>query len=616
MSNAADFKINKKGVLTKYVGHGGAVVIPDGVTAIGDRAFYRNKDMIAVTIPQGVVSVGQKAFEACDGLNTVTIPDSVTSIGYEAFYFCENLHTVTVPDSVTSIVHGAFTYCKNLARIRLPIGVSADVSKSLDFSDTLCIEISDLSALPAKYRICAALCFAADGGLKTDSRYESHMKYIKANAGKMVETAAKNMALLALLCRERCIKAKDMDAYVAAVQETGDAERMALILEYQNSGLSSKQKAGAVKQKEKQEETVIKRAVSRANQTGITGLNFVVTGDVTTFKNRKELKDFVEGQGGKVLSSISAKADFLIMNNANSDTEKTQKAESLGIEIITERQFNEKAGRRFAIENGVLTKFIGLGGDVIIPRGVTSIGCSAFSECESLTSVTIPEGVVSIGDYAFYKCKNLLAVSVPAGLLKIGNSSFSHCESLLSVSLPNSLTAIGDWAFSWCNRLTSFAIPANTISLGGHMLAYCENLASVKIPDGVTVIREGAFDGCKKMSSVVIPDSVTTLCHEVFSGCMGLTAVTIPTGVTKIGSWAFHNCENLIAVTIPDEVTTIEGWTFCNCKSLVSVTIPGSVTEIAPDKVFENCPSVSIHAPAGSYAEQYAKENNIPFVAE
>lgn len=62
----------------------------------------------------------------------------------------------------------------------------------------------------------------------------------------------------------------------------------------------------------------------------------------------------------------------------------------------------------FEIESGVLKKYTGKGGDVVIPEGVTSIGENAFKWCRSLTSVVIPDSVTSIGTYAFYDCSRII----------------------------------------------------------------------------------------------------------------------------------------------------------------------------------------------------------------
>ena len=66
------------------------------------------------TIPQGITSIGDSAFFYCYSLTSVSIPDSVTSIGDRAFYYCDSLTSVSIPDSVTSIGDYAFGDCSNL----------------------------------------------------------------------------------------------------------------------------------------------------------------------------------------------------------------------------------------------------------------------------------------------------------------------------------------------------------------------------------------------------------------------------------------------------------------------------------------------------------------------
>jgi hypothetical protein len=97
----------------------------------------------------------------------------------------------------------------------------------------------------------------------------------------------------------------------------------------------------------------------------------------------------------------------------------------------------------FDIQNGVLTKYRGKGGDVTIPDGVTSIGNYAFSGCSNLTSVAIPAGVTSIGDGVFYFCSSLTSVTIPDGVTSIGRQAFDGCSNLTSVSIPDSIKMIG-----------------------------------------------------------------------------------------------------------------------------------------------------------------------------
>ena len=98
-------------------------------------------------------------------------------------------------------------------------------------------------------------------------------------------------------------------------------------------------------------EVHIENAEANANDEGssegnntISGLTFVVTGDVEKFKNRRELSDFIESKGGKVTGSVTGKTDYLINNDLASNSGKNKKAKELGIKIISENDFLELVG--------------------------------------------------------------------------------------------------------------------------------------------------------------------------------------------------------------------------------------------------------------------------------
>ncbi len=102
-----------------------SVVIPQGVTSIGIEAFYNCYSLASVVIPQGVTSIGDSAFRNCYSLASVVIPQGVTSIGNYAFNYCYSLASVVIPNGVTSIGNSAFYSCTTLASVVIPNGVTS-----------------------------------------------------------------------------------------------------------------------------------------------------------------------------------------------------------------------------------------------------------------------------------------------------------------------------------------------------------------------------------------------------------------------------------------------------------------------------------------------------------
>ena len=122
------------------------------------------------------------------------------------------------------------------------------------------------------------------------------------------------------------------------------------------------------------------------------------------------------------------------------------------------------------------------------------------------------------------------------------------------------------------------------------------------------------FKGNKSLQSVVLGDAVTGIPNFAFYDCTSLANVIISDGVTSIGNSAFLNCTSLVNVTIPHSVTSIGKWAFSGCTALTSIIIPDSVTNIGY-VTFDGCTALTIYGFSGSYAEMYAKQQRIPFIA-
>lgn len=86
-------------------------VIPQGVTKIGARAFYRCETLVEVDIPDTVTEIADCAFNYCPSLAQLALPLGITRIGERTFAGCRSLSQVSIPDSVTEIADFAFGSC-------------------------------------------------------------------------------------------------------------------------------------------------------------------------------------------------------------------------------------------------------------------------------------------------------------------------------------------------------------------------------------------------------------------------------------------------------------------------------------------------------------------------
>ena len=146
--------------------------------------------------------------------------------------------------------------------------------------------------------------------------------------------------------------------------------------------------------------------------------------------------------------------------------------------------------------------------------------------------------------------------------------------------------------------------------IGPRAFSGCQALAD---ENGFVIIKDVLYKYVGKGGEVNIPEGVKRIENSAFSNCDAVTGVTFPSSIREIGNNAFYSCSGLTSVTIPEGVREIGIKAFDWCLYLKDIRLPQSVKTIKTDAINS---LVMIHAPAGSYAEQYAKKNGNPFVAE
>ena len=186
---------------------------------------------------------------------------------------------------------------------------------------------------------------------------------------------------------------------------------------------------------------------------------------------------------------------------------------------------------------------------VTVPGGITEVKAYTFCGFKNLIQVTIPESITTIGDSAFYNCNSLTNVIFAANsqLTAIGQDAFERCWKLTDITIPESVISIGKSAFDDCRKLTSvtFAENSQLTTIGEDAFSECRNLTGINFPEGITSIGDRAFQSCSRLTSIEIPEGMTVIQPQTFFGASSMQRVALPKSLKGVLANAFDGCTNI-----------------------------------------------------------------------
>ena len=462
------------------------LVIPEGVEAIGNYAFYLCKGLTSVTIPNSVTEIGSSAFLGCSGLTSVTIGNSVTTIGSSAFYGCSGLTSVTIPNSVTTIGGSAFEGCSGLTSITIPNSVTTIGARA--FED--CTSLTSINVDTANTH------YTSVDGVLFNYTKDTLVRCPIGNPRKEY-TIPNSVTKIGNYAFWGC-------SGLTLVTIPNSVTKIGSAAFYKCSGLTSVTIGNSVT-------TIGYEAFYKCS--GLTSITCYATTPPTCGSNcfynvgnsipvyvpARSVNAYKNASIWKSFTNLQANPDDLaivtcnVINGTQTGAGTYIKGDTCILTIIpdTGYQFtqwndgNTDNPRSFVVTQD--TTFIaqidiassGQCGDDLTWKygdGILVIsGTGAMYDYtqdtapwmlffrESISSLVINNGCTSIGNYAFYGLsnKNFKMVDLPNGLEQIGQFAFANCDYLKTLYLGPSIEEISDSAFANDERLlyiTCYAI--------------------------------------------------------------------------------------------------------------------------------------------------------------
>ena len=616
-----------------------AIVIEDGVTSIGDYAFWNCTGLTSISIPNNVTSIGSSAFESCSQLASIEIPSSVTSIGDYAFSGCSGLTSVNIPEDVTSIGERAFMNCSQLASIEIPKSVTSigkyafsgcsgltsitilgGVTSIGEVAFFCCSSLTSIT-IPDSVTSIGAYAFYGCRSLTSitipdsvTSIGEAMFFDCRSLTSITIPDGVTSIGMTAFYgCRSltnitipdsitsigneafyNCSSLKTISLSCKSSLKRSDFGEQADLVSASHTLKKTEAKAATCTENGNKEYWTCehcKKYFLSDDTNSETATAVELSETILPALNHKnaiirDASEPTETSPGYSGDLYCPDCDMVLENgytywNEDNLTWKLYEDGTLNISGTgVMKDYNSDDNPSPAYWNPIVRK-------IVIEDGVTSIGKSAFSDCSNLTSITIPDSVTSIGNDAFYNCTSLTSITIPDSVTSIGDSAFFYCISLTNITLSNNITNIGNDAFYSCRSLTSITIPSSVTSIEDFTFYGCWNLTSITIPDSITSIGYAAFYDCSSLTSITIPDSVTSIGNFAFRYCISLTSITIPDSVTSIGYDAFYACSSLKTISLSCK-STLKRSDFGKQANLVSASHTLKKTEAKAATCTEN----------------------------